>query len=472
MTIESTARILDRGVTLSCVILVTLLSGPAVRAESNDRAQASMHFDRGLELIEENAYEAAAVEFERAYELSHDDTVLYDLGMAYVAAGRPVEAAAALSRYLDTARGPLPAAETQRLKHELQRQRARIGNLAVEIEPNGALIKVDGREVGRAPLSSPIPLASGNHILEIAHSGYEGTARTISIAGQENLTLRVALERTDTGLPAQLRIKCAIPDVKVLIDERVAAQTVGGAPLLTTAGDHVIRFQRAGYADTVRSVVLGVGVAESVDCGLRVRSPLPDELAAKIVVAVGKVNADVSLDGEPLPRPAQRRVPIGRHRLQITARGYDPWTGDVTLMAGESRVVPVELVRTRRPHDRDGNGAPPQRTLAYVLGGAGITVGIAALVTFLVANDRYSSWQSDKLAFDAMPYSKVEAERINDELKSVWQLDDIAIGLAITGGALLATGAVLLLEAGKGRPNAVSARLAVQGTSLQFAARF
>jgi hypothetical protein len=240
---------------------------------------------------------------------------------------------------------------------------------------------------------------------------------------------------------------------------------------LTTAGAHVIRFQRAGYADTVRSVVLGVGTADPVSCGLRVLSPLPDELAAKIGIATHEVNAVMSLDGERLPLSAQHRVPIGRHRLQITARGYEPWARDVTLIAGESRVVSVQLDRTHETHS-EGKGVSAQRTVAYVLGGVGITVGISALVTFLMADSRYNTWQSDKSAFNAMPYSKSEADRINNNLKSVWHLDDVSTGLAIASGALLATGTVLLLVAGKERPSAASARLEVQGTRVKFAAQF
>jgi hypothetical protein len=57
----------DRGVAVLCFALVTLASVPAARAESDDRTQASMHFDRGLELIKESAFEAAVVVFERAY---------------------------------------------------------------------------------------------------------------------------------------------------------------------------------------------------------------------------------------------------------------------------------------------------------------------------------------------------------------------------------------------------------------------
>jgi PEGA domain/Tetratricopeptide repeat len=479
---------------LTCLLLgVPVHSAVAQAQTAPGREQASIHFDRGLELIEENAYDAAVVEFERAYELSPNHAALYNLGMAYIAAGRPVDAVAALSRYLDSARQTLPPGEVRLIEEELQRQRARIGLVSLTVEPRGARVKVDSRDVGTAPLSTPIALATGSHTIEVTHPGYDRAVRSVAIAGQGKLQLHIALHSVLSGLTAQLPVRCSVPEVTLLIDDGVVAQPIGAAPVLTSAGPHELRFRRAGYADAVQSVVLAPGMSAPVDCALRVMAALPDELAAQLVVRVDAPGSELRLDGGSLPPDG--RVPLGRHRLAAEAPGFRSWSQDIVLAAGERRVVTVDLQRTPAAAAVDADGGAVQRDLAYVLGGVGLAAGVAALATFFIAEERYSDWQDEKAALAAIvddaareppdPELQMElARRVrsnNDRLKSVWQLDTLSAGLAIGGGALLATGAVLFLfpggdeAAGKGGDHDTGKRptgWTVRGSTLNWVTRF
>lgn len=325
-----------------CLCLLGVLASAPARAQpSLDRQQASVHFDRGLELIQEGAYTEAAIELERALTLSGDEAVLYNLGMAYAAAGRSVEANDTLSRYLASKRDSLPPAEIDIIEEELRRQRSRIGFVRVIVEPADASIVVDGRRLSQSPLPESVPLTIGDHHVEISRPDYESQARVVSIAGEQHVQLQITL--------------------------------------------------------------------------LRVR---------------------------PAPGAAQA-----------------------------ARASPSSSTRD--------DGGRTQLTLAYVLGGAGIAAGVTALAVYLVSDDRYSDWQSEKLALETLKMqaerepSNAETEREltmrsesnNDLLKSVWQLDMLSAGLAIGGGALLATGTVLFLTASPSDPSqAASVRLGLSGT--------
>lgn len=343
----------------SCAMGLALWPHHAVRADdATNLEQAGVHFDRGIELIEENAYDAAAVELERAYQLSHDDTVLYNLGMAYAAAGRPVEASAALARYLEHTRATLPAQEVGRIEDELRRQNARIGSLALDVDPQGARIEIDGRLIGTTPLTQPIALAVGRHDVQVTASDYETATETVAIAGQQQLQVRFVLTKKP------------------------------GAPL-------------------------------------------------------------------PSPTPLRAVTAAPQQRAQVA---YAP-----------------------------SSGASSQRPIAYAIGGVGIGAGVAALVVYLVGDARHDEWQTEKLAIDGLaemaasePYdAETDREIIqrtvdnNRLLKSVWQLDTLATGLAIGGGALLTTGVVLLLTASNdGEPAKATAALALQGTTFQLTVRY
>ena len=74
---------------LACVLCV---AGAARAQEAPNPSEAARHFDRGYLLAQQGSLEAAIAEFKQAYALSPHPSVLYNLGQAYAASGRAVEA--------------------------------------------------------------------------------------------------------------------------------------------------------------------------------------------------------------------------------------------------------------------------------------------------------------------------------------------------------------------------------------------
>jgi hypothetical protein len=189
----------------------------AARGRTQERAtheEAIEHFDRGVELVSEEAYAQAVAEFERAYELSRMPAVLYNLGMAYAAAQRPVEATSALERYVQLAADSMPEDERTRIDAELQRQRARIGLVELVVEPEGALVTVDGRDVGTTPLREPVRLGVGEHRVGASRADYERAERVLTVAGGQHRRVQIALRRLSATKPpsiARLPIHLRLP---------------------------------------------------------------------------------------------------------------------------------------------------------------------------------------------------------------------------------------------------------------------
>jgi hypothetical protein len=193
----------------------------------------------------------------------------------------------------------------------------------------------------------------------------------------------------------------------------------------------------------LQKIVLAPGAAVSLTCGLRMLDDIPE--AQRAVLRVEGVGLKARVDGEPLPSGGA--VPIGRHRLQVTKVGFEPWTRELTLEQGEVRSVTPELeayVERWTPSDvPDRSG----RTVAYALGAAGLAAGIAALTVYMVADSRYTQWEQEDAQiphdFNAPPMTqRVKAN--DDRLRSVWALDTAAGTLAIVSGAIL-VGAVITL---------------------------
>jgi hypothetical protein len=60
----------------------------------------------------------------------------------------------------------------------------------------GARILVDGRDQGQAPLSRPLELSAGKHLVAVIRSGYEGFSREVRLKRGKTSTLRVELKQS------------------------------------------------------------------------------------------------------------------------------------------------------------------------------------------------------------------------------------------------------------------------------------
>lgn len=180
-----------------CALLAFAIAGRSW-AESTVPAQAAQHFERGYELAQEGSLEAAISEFQKAYALKPHPQVLYNLGQAYAASGRAVEAVDTLTRYLSESTDA--SSERRRSVVTLiEAQKRRVGSLLLHIEPTGSAVLLDGTPVGKAPLTFPVRLTAGAHTIFVTHEGYEPELRRVEIPGQAQATLRVALGTGPSG---------------------------------------------------------------------------------------------------------------------------------------------------------------------------------------------------------------------------------------------------------------------------------
>jgi hypothetical protein len=184
--------------------MLAIPTGPiAARADStvNARAEAKKHFDRAMELNEDGQVAEAVIELKRCYELSPHHTVLYNLGQAYITLAKPVEAVAALQRYLDEGGKAIKPARRAEVEQEIARQKTRIATLEIRGLPDGAVVTIDGEEAGKAPLAAPVGVGVGTHVVAATAAGYEPGEAKIEIAGEDSKVVELKLV-TRAGQPA------------------------------------------------------------------------------------------------------------------------------------------------------------------------------------------------------------------------------------------------------------------------------
>jgi len=180
--------------TACLLIVVGALVAPQA-AQANEKEEARKHYDRAIELVDDNQLEGAIVEFQRSYDLTHHFAVLYNIGQVFVSLAKPVEAVDAYERYLMGGANKIPAARRAEVEQEIARQKVRIATLEIRGLPEGAAVRVDGKEIGKAPLAAPLRVGVGTHTIAASAEGYDPADTEVTVAGEDQRVVDLVLTK-------------------------------------------------------------------------------------------------------------------------------------------------------------------------------------------------------------------------------------------------------------------------------------
>ncbi|HEX7501756.1 MAG TPA: PEGA domain-containing protein [Polyangia bacterium] len=163
------------------VVFLLLGLGQARAVEAPSEEAAMKHFARALELVDQSDFQGALQQFKDAYAAQPHFAVWYNIAQAHISLGQPPEAIEALLRYLREGQSQIPSGKRLQVEAQIKSLEAFLGELEVTTEPPGAVLTIDGREIGRTPLSEPIRLAAGTHKIAASLDGRPTVERTVSI---------------------------------------------------------------------------------------------------------------------------------------------------------------------------------------------------------------------------------------------------------------------------------------------------
>ena len=184
------------------IILEALAASRAAQAGENEEARN--HYDRALKLVDDGQLEGAIVEFRRSYDLIHQFAVLYNIGQVFVSLAKPVEAVDAYQRYLADGGERIPAARRAEVEGKIARQKARIATLEIHGPPQGAMVRLDGMEIGRAPIAAQVRVGVGTHTIAASAEGYDPAEIEVTVAGEDQQVVELVLAKhmVETPPPA------------------------------------------------------------------------------------------------------------------------------------------------------------------------------------------------------------------------------------------------------------------------------
>jgi len=163
------------------------------KAAPTKREEAIGRFRRGLELYEEQDYEAALSEFRRAYDLSPNYKVLYNVGQVCFQLQDYACALRAFESYLDEGGAEVPDVRRAEVGREVDRLKLRVARLEIVTNVPGADVTVDDVSVGKTPLPGPLTVSAGKRRVVAAKEGRQSVVRTVNVPGAETVRLELTL---------------------------------------------------------------------------------------------------------------------------------------------------------------------------------------------------------------------------------------------------------------------------------------
>jgi hypothetical protein len=166
-------RVLFGAVLLGC----GLLSRPAVAEPSGDaNVQTAVLYRTGVSASDEGRSDDARVFFLAAWRMKQHWQIAANLAAAEARTGRHRDAAEHFEFALRTGLNELSPQERQRIQELLNKSRAHIGALTIQVNVPQAEVLVDGVVVGKSPLTAPIFVEPGARTIEARRHGYTQTS--------------------------------------------------------------------------------------------------------------------------------------------------------------------------------------------------------------------------------------------------------------------------------------------------------
>lgn len=371
--------------------------------------EARERFGRGVELSQENRFDAAMVEFRRAYELTHNPAVLYNISITHEALGQFVEALEAMENYLRDA----PAAVVDRNRADaqtaLRRLRGRVGTLQIAIDHPGLEVRLNNVVMPMDRLRTGMRVNSGRLRLSFSAPGRVSEDREVELAGGDVRRVSEPLREIQTTIG----IECNVAGAEVLIDGQRVAETPVVSPLSVTEGSHNVEVRRPGYVPYTSAVVArGTGARLTVQ--LAWLDDIPPTIASRLVVVVNESTAVGYLDGRRVAVDGSQPMPPGAHRLRLERDNFLPVEQEVRLAPGQQTQLRVNMQPTPAYREQYFASARPLRIGGGILLGVGggaliggaIGMGLT-LPGWIAAGNNYNATSAQYMMMGGNPANPV-----------------------------------------------------------------
>jgi hypothetical protein len=307
---------------------------------SPEEAEARRHFEIGLKLYAEKAFDAALIEFEASYKLNARPSALRNVAQCSRDLKHFAEAHDTYERLLTVHASQLSPAEKAAVVKAIKDLEIVTGSVDLKVNEAGANVQVDDRAVGTTPLDKPVRVDVGKHVIKVFKSGFEPAERPVEIIAQVSVGLDVTLVKEVKTGHVTIREETG-KDVHVFVDD----VDVGPAPWTgdLAAGPHSVELKGDKYAAQQRNI--DVVTKGTFDIAIEAL-PLLGHLKIQTLGKIGALFVDDKKVGDGV---WEGDLPPGSYEVSVTAKGYQPYKHLVSVTKGQLVEEDVTLVAVPPP---------------------------------------------------------------------------------------------------------------------------
>jgi hypothetical protein len=171
---------------------------PAAPPEGGARTdQARELFVKGVALYDQGQFEKAEAAFLAAWALKKHYQIASNLGACEMKLGRYRDAAEHLAFFLREQPPTANQEDRKRTQALFDEARGKVGAVSLTVNVPGAVVSVDGREIGEAPFSAEVYVDPGTRTFVASHGSYKDAQQVIEAraGGTQTVTLTLAVPK-------------------------------------------------------------------------------------------------------------------------------------------------------------------------------------------------------------------------------------------------------------------------------------
>lgn len=310
-----------------------------IRAQLDGDARDA--WDRGQQLMRAKNWEGALVEFTRAFDLSQNPRVLFNVGICEKELHRYARASRRFEEELAKGEGKLTDEEKTELRNAVAIVRKYVSTITITANEPGAKLYIDDLEEGTTPFAAPVMVDVGPRKITLKKAGFVDVTKTVDVNAGVPATVDFVIEPKDKKGSVTITVTGA-PSATIYMD----STDMGPAPFKgdVPAGRHTFEAKAYGY----------VTASQTSDVGYKQQLALVLSLSAerhegRVTIDVGPPGAIIELDGKVVGSTHwEGTLPTGGHQLIVKKPGYEPYSQEIALQDDQVRAVRATLLEAQR----------------------------------------------------------------------------------------------------------------------------
>ena len=264
--VHSTKQYVFKNLLFYCFFSIGLLgtlAGLHAQETKNPRYQAAIQ--QSEQAVGKGQFKEAAEALRRAFTISNQPTLLYEIAQLHERAKEWHEALKFYQKFIDRAPGDSRVPDAiDHIRSLHARLKDKYEEVMITSQPSGAFLYINERangSVGQTP--HRMKLLPGTYQIIAEMDGYVTTSQTLKL--EEGASSQVALSLYSESEVAPVRFLINRPGAQVYVDRRQRGESPIEEPILIRQGIREIRVTKPGYNPWVKKVTIKPQKPTTVD---------------------------------------------------------------------------------------------------------------------------------------------------------------------------------------------------------------